>query len=100
MNTAWKGSKIMTTPALSREEIAHFHDQGYLGPYTLCTPEEMAAIRRRIEDEVLTTDGPNPKQRLQCRHLDHRLVYDVVTDPAIVGRMASLYGDDLVLWAT
>jgi ectoine hydroxylase-related dioxygenase (phytanoyl-CoA dioxygenase family) len=94
----------MTTPragyALSVAEIARFHDEGYLGPFPLCRPEEMAQIRRRIEDEVLTTDGPNPKNRLQARHMDHRVVYDVVTRPAVVDRMASLYGDDLILWAT
>ena len=86
--------------ALGGAEVAQFHREGYLGPYALCTPEEMAALRRRIEEEVLTTDGPNPKNRLQCRHMDRRLVYDIVTRPAILDRMAGLYGPDLVLWAT
>jgi len=86
--------------ALSRDEIAHFHTQGYLGPFALCTPDEMATWRERIEREVLASDGPNAKNRLQCRHMDSRLVYDIVTRPQVLDRMASLYGDDLVLWAT
>jgi hypothetical protein len=88
------------TFALSREEVARFHDDGCLGPFALCSPEEMADLRARIETEVLPTVGPNPKTPLQCRHLDRRVVYDIVTRPQIVDRMASLMGDDLVLWAT
>lgn len=86
--------------ALSREEVARFHAEGVLGPFPLCTTEEMETLRGRIETEVLATPGPNPKTPLQCRHLDRRVVYDIVTHPAILDRMASLIGDDLILWAT
>jgi hypothetical protein len=88
------------TFALSAAEIQQFHDSGYLGPYAACSPEEMAGIRSRIEREVLTSDGPNPASRVQCRHLDHRFLYDLSTCPPILDRMASLYGQDLLLWAT
>ena len=85
---------------LSTHEVAQFHEQGYLGPYTLCSLDEMAVTRSRIETEVLTSDGPNPKTRLQCRHLDQRFLYDLCALPAIVDRAESLFGPDLVLWAT
>ena len=85
---------------LTSEEVAQFHALGYLGSYTLCSPEEMAAIRSRIETEVLTCDGPNPKNRLQCRHLDQRFLYDICANAAILDRAESLFGPDLVLWAT
>jgi len=49
---------------------------------------------------VLPTDGPNPRNKLQCRHLDKRIVYDLVANPAIIDRMRQLYGDDLVMRAT
>lgn len=90
-----------TTPhALSAEEISRFHTEGYLGPYAICTPEEMALFRRRIEQEVLTTDGLNPKNRLQSRHQDNALVYQLCTHEAILKRMQQLYGPDLLLWAS
>lgn len=85
---------------LTPAEVAHFHEQGYLGPFALCTPDEMAAVRTRIETQVLTTDGPNPKNRLQCRHLDHRFLYELCAHPAICDRAESLFGPDLILWAT
>jgi ectoine hydroxylase-related dioxygenase (phytanoyl-CoA dioxygenase family) len=91
---------LALSPALSTNEIEHFHTFGYLGPYAAVTPEEMAEIRERIEREVLTTDGPNKKNRSQCRHLDSPIVYDLCSQPAIVDRMRSLYGNDLILWAS
>ena len=86
--------------ALTPEEVTHFHDQGFVGPFAAMPPEEMAAVRSRIDDEVLTCDGPNPKTRLQSRHMDSRVVFDLASHPAIVDRMASLYGPHLILWAT
>ncbi|WP_395089683.1 phytanoyl-CoA dioxygenase family protein [Armatimonas sp.] len=86
--------------SLNSAEVAQFHELGYLGPFTLYPPDEMAVIRTRIESEVLTTDGPNPKSRLQCRHLDQRFLYDLCVHPAILDRAESLFGPDLVLWAT
>jgi ectoine hydroxylase-related dioxygenase (phytanoyl-CoA dioxygenase family) len=84
--------------ALTRAEIDKFHDEGYLGPFELCSPEEMNEIRTRIDREVLTTDGLCPISRNQSRHLDKRVVYDLCTHPAIVERMSSIFGPDLILW--
>jgi len=84
---------------LTPAEIDQFLRQGYLGPYALRTPVEMEAIRARIESEVLTTPGPSSIP-VKCRHLDQRLVHDLVADDAVLGRLRSLIGDDIVLWAT
>lgn len=85
---------------LSHEEVALFHEQGYLGPYAAVSPEEMALIREHIDTELLHRDGPNPKTRLQSRHMDSKVVFDLASHPAIIDRMASLYGPHLMLWAT
>ena len=85
--------------ALSPNEMAQFRRDGYLGPYALCSPREMARLRPAIE-QVLETDPPLTSTRGHNRHLDSRPVYDLATDPAIVQRMAALYGPDLLLWRT
>ena len=59
----------------------------------------MGALRPAIE-RVLETDPPVSHNRFHNRHLDSRAVYDLATDPAIVGRMAALYGPDLLVWRT
>lgn len=84
---------------LSPAEIDFFHQNGYLGPYEAVSPEDMAGIREHIDTEVLTRPGPS-RSIVQSRHMDSRVVYDLATQPAILDRAASLYGPDLILWAT
>jgi len=91
---------VLEEYALTSEEIKRFHDEGYLGPYAAVSPEEMAVIRNHIDTVVLQKDGPNPRTRLQSRHMDSRILFDLASHPAIIGRMRSLYGPNLVLWAT
>ncbi len=88
-----------TNYQLSCAEMDQFRKQGYLGPYTLCSPDEMRNMQPEIE-KVLKTDAPDHKVREHNRHLDHRLIHEFATHPAIVTRMAALYGPDLLLWRT
>ncbi len=87
-------------PTLSLEEVRDFHRTGYLGPFTAVSVDEMAHLRTQIEETVLPTTGRNPKNPLQSRHLDHRLVYDLITRPEILGRVRGLIGTDIVVWAS
>lgn len=83
------------------DDVRQFHEDGYLGPYTAFTPDEMADIRDYVEKHVLDSDdGPQDGSPVHDRHRDHRQVYDLYTHPAIVDRMGSIFGDDLLLWAT
>lgn len=88
----------MPSYALTRDECLRFHTDGYLGPLTLVTPEEMAAIRADCERDVVPTPGPMNGSPEQMRHLDHPIVYNIVSHPALVQRVASLFGPDLVVW--
>ena len=89
-----------STNRLTRAEVDFFVENGYLGPYAAMSPEDMAPIRREIENKVLTSDGPNPRSRGQSRHMDQPVVYDLATHPAIIDRIAGLLGPDLIVWAT
>lgn len=85
-----------TSVSLSRDQVSQFHVDGYLGPFKLCTPEEMAGRRSAIE-KALSTDSTFA-WREQSRHLDVPAVFELCSHPEIVARMAGLYGPDLVLW--
>jgi ectoine hydroxylase-related dioxygenase (phytanoyl-CoA dioxygenase family) len=83
---------------LSKTQVLQYHEEGYLGPFTLCSPEEMADIREVLLREVLCQKPviqPNP---MQSRHLDQRKVFELCAHPEITERMASIMGDDLILW--
>jgi hypothetical protein len=86
--------------ALSAEEIQQFRENGYLGPLTLCSPDEMAAYREQMEREVMDPSTCERRDWGHNRHLDNRLIYDLSTAPPILQRMKSLYGEDLLLWRT
>lgn len=100
MATTATATREQTVPTLTRDELRHFHEHGYLGPFTAMPIEEMTRVRSRIEGEVLTSAGPNQRNPLQSRHLDHRLVHDLIAAPEILGRVRGLIGDDIVVWAS
>ncbi|MDX1681611.1 MAG: phytanoyl-CoA dioxygenase family protein [Phycisphaeraceae bacterium] len=84
---------------LTDEECDFFRDRGYVGPFRVVSEEKMADIRRHIEEDLLTTDGPS-RSRLQSRHMDSPTIAGLASHPGIIGRMNSLYGPDLIMWAT
>ena len=86
--------------SLNESEVQKFHEQGFLGPFRAIDSESIESIRDQIEADVFGADGPCPGKREQSRHMDCQIVRDIVSSPEIVDRMASLYGPDLVLWAT
>lgn len=83
---------------LSPEEIEQFRTQGYAGPFTAFSPHEMEKFRTTVCERVLPTPTPYCPFGLRVRHLDSQAVHAMCSAPAIVERMASLYGPDLVLW--
>lgn len=88
-------SDFMLTP----DQLESFHEHGFVGPFQVCTPEEMAVIRSRIDAEVINT--PSDIYGFETgrdRHLDRRVIYDLLTHPAIVQRLIKILGPDLFIW--
>lgn len=82
---------------LTEQDVRFFHDTGYLGPFEAFSPEQMEVLREQIERDVLPIDGLAPSP-VQSRHLDNRVVHDICACPAIVERVQSLFGPDIMLW--
>ncbi|MCZ6728014.1 MAG: phytanoyl-CoA dioxygenase family protein [Acidobacteria bacterium] len=89
-----------TSHELTVDEVAHFGREGFVGPFTLCAPEEMETIRKRIEEDVLTTPSPYPVHHCKDRHLDSRVIWELCSHPAIRDRMKGVLGPDLLLFAS
>ena len=83
---------------LTAAEAERFHRDGFLGPYEALPPAAMEQVRAHLEREVLTSTGPVGRP-LAMRHLDRRVVYDLVTLPPIVQRVQGILGPHLLLWA-
>lgn len=102
----------MSSKDLTEEQFRQFHERGYLGPFELRSPSEMAEIRRELETDVLESTGPwtpadfpdfvvdtpmmDPKH--VDRHVDSELVAELCLDPAVTDRLESLLGPDLLLY--
>jgi non-heme Fe2+,alpha-ketoglutarate-dependent halogenase len=93
---------------LTDEELQQFHERGYVGPCTLCSPREMAArwskIRRQLLDRTYAaypmetgTDQVNNIANYD-RHLDVSHLSDHICRPEIVHRVRSILGPDVLCW--
>lgn len=97
------------TFALSDEEIARFHRQGFIGPFTLYPPEEMREIWRKTRLQMLDrSHAVYPDDELSGatnisnydRHLDNDFLAAHIGKREIVERVASILGPDVICWRT
>ena len=95
--------------ALTDEEQKFIDENGYVGPFTLCEPEEMEQIwnktRRQVFDrshaiyEIDMHSGPNNIANYD-RHLDIPFLAQLVARPEIVNKLKGILGPDILCWRT
>jgi non-heme Fe2+,alpha-ketoglutarate-dependent halogenase len=88
---------------LSAAEVRGFYEDGFLGPFTLCPPGEMARLREELQGELERPSGvykgtPGPGGRGRDRHLDCPAMWKLIRRPEWTERVAQLLGPDLLLW--
>jgi non-heme Fe2+,alpha-ketoglutarate-dependent halogenase len=83
---------------LSPEQVADFERNGFAGPFTALRPEAMSERYPSVLQALLQPSPvygfPTPRDH----HLGCRSLYELCSHPAIVERVASLLGPDLLLW--
>jgi non-heme Fe2+,alpha-ketoglutarate-dependent halogenase len=88
--------------SLTQAEIDSFKENGYLGPFTLYSPEE--AIQKWSQAKIEMVLSPNKPHNSTIlnydRHLDCKTLSDHVCHPKIVGKLRSLMGEDILCWKT
>jgi non-haem Fe2+, alpha-ketoglutarate-dependent halogenase len=87
------------SPSLSSADVAFFEENGFIGPFDLFAADEIAALRKLVDDELLA--GESPIYGIKSGrdwHLVSRTVYDICAKDAIVERLAPLIGPDILLW--
>lgn len=104
-DTVQSPQKRANSFSLTREELLEFHTKGFLGPYTVCEPDEMKAHWKRLRLElfdrshVVYPDAePGSGVYDYDRHLDNAFLADLVCRPEIVHRMSSILGPDVICW--
>ena len=85
-------------------ERKQFDEQGFLGPFTLWEPDVMTAWWKEQRARLL-----NPRYNSRAvfdnpvnydRHLDMTGLSQLISEPAIVERMQSIIGPDVLCWRT
>ncbi|WP_226362212.1 chlorinating enzyme [Pseudonocardia sp. ICBG1142] len=81
-----------------------FAEQGYIGPFTLWEPGEMAAWWKRQRKVLLDPEAGSRKTFDNPvnydRHLDIPGLGELISDPRIVRRLQALIGPDVLCWRT
>jgi non-haem Fe2+, alpha-ketoglutarate-dependent halogenase len=91
---------VRTEPqySLSADEIRQFYEDGFLGPFTLCSSEEMSDRRLEIDRQISAPSKVYGRATWRDRHLDCEAVRDLVVQPEVTERFAQFLGEDLLLW--
>jgi non-haem Fe2+, alpha-ketoglutarate-dependent halogenase len=86
---------------LTPEQISAFNRDGYLKPLRIFSLDEIADIRVYFDDLLARTlaAGGN-SYSISTAHLSHGKVYDLLTHPRIVARLADLLGPDVIAWGS
>ena len=89
---------------LTPEEIATFRAQGYIGPFTLYSPEEARERYRTIRAQLFDREyavydlPPTSPIANYDRHLDVNLLSEHIGRQEIVQRLNSILGPDVICW--
>jgi quercetin dioxygenase-like cupin family protein len=78
---------------LDEELHAQFVEQGYAGPVRVLEAQRCREILDR-----LSHDQPEPSDWHKGHAASSSAFYDLARHPAIIGRVSSLLGDDVMLW--
>lgn len=83
---------------LSPEQVKEFHTNGFLGPLTVVSEEQMSIFRTELENELDVDSKAFGFKTVRDRHLDAPFIMDLFKKPEITEVLAQLLGPDLLLW--
>jgi non-heme Fe2+,alpha-ketoglutarate-dependent halogenase len=96
--------------SLKEEQLRSFEENGFIGPFTLCSPEEMKekwqAARGKLFDKASAIyGGYNANSGATNisnydRHFDIPFLAEHIQRPEIVQKVASILGPDVLCWRT
>jgi non-heme Fe2+,alpha-ketoglutarate-dependent halogenase len=94
--------------SLTDEELDQFNRNGYLGPFDLYEPDEMAKNLRSLRVKLLNTENQVYSDEKAVagatnlasydRHLDVDFLNAHISRPEIVDRVVSILGPDVLCW--
>jgi len=86
---------------LTPEQIAQFNRDGYLMPFRIFSESEITELRAYFDQllQQYIADGKD-SYAISSAHLRHGRVWDVLTNPRVVGIITDLIGPSVVGWGS
>jgi non-haem Fe2+, alpha-ketoglutarate-dependent halogenase len=86
---------------LTRPQIDHFNNQGYILPIDLFTATEISDIRSYFDDLLarVLADGKD-QYSISTAHMKYGRVYDLLAEPRIIDCVSDLLGKDIIGWGS
>ena len=84
------------------DDFAFFKKNGFLGPFKLKTPEEMAEIWKKVRVKLLRSENsvfPGSKLNYD-RHLDIEEIKNIVQSEKVVNKLKNIVSDSIKCWRT
>lgn len=83
---------------LTKAEVERYNRDGYLFPFDVLTPAEVAESRRKLEAFEAKLGGPLPRSLIAMPNLYAPFVDEIIRSPKILDRVESLLGPDILCW--
>lgn len=86
---------------LTAQQISDYNQYGYVRRFQAYAADQILDIRQyfdRLLEKTIAAGGNS--YSISTAHLKYGGVYDILTNPVIVDRVADLLGDDVVAWGS
>jgi non-heme Fe2+,alpha-ketoglutarate-dependent halogenase len=91
-------AEVDTKYKLSEDDIRSFYENGFLGPLTAVSEDEMADFRDNLVQVLNSESEAFGRQTVRDRHLDASLIMELFQRPTITEPLAQLLGPELLIW--
>lgn len=94
-------SSVEAPRTLTREQVEHYNQFGFVRPVPIYSADEIAEIRTYFNDllaKVVAAGGDS--YSISSAHLKYGKVWDILTNPKIVAAVKDILGEDVVGWGS
>ena len=84
---------------LTQSQIDSYHENGFLFPIRVFSPQETRTLRHRLEAAESRAEPGKERAARSGLPITHAWAWDLVHDPRIVEPIAAVLGPDVLLWS-
>ena len=99
LDLSFKPSAPPAPKVLSPADVAHYNTEGFVQPFDVYGPDEMAGIRAYV-DGLMTDMGDDGAYGINCYQARLAGLWDIATDSRILDCVEDVIGPNVVCWAT